>query len=61
MVNTGEIAADVGTVVYGEETVQPGLIGRVGGLSDALGYIHEGTSERKGQGTPENGRPLCHV
>lgn len=52
MVNTGELAADVGTVVYGEEAVQLGLIDRVGGLSDALGYLHERIAERKGQGTP---------
>ena len=49
MVNTGELADDVGTVLYGEEAVKLGLIDRVGGLSDALGYLHEHIAERKGQ------------
>ena len=49
MVNTGELADDVGTVLYGEEAVKLGLIDRVGGLSDALGYLHERIAERKGQ------------
>ena len=36
MMNTGELAADVGTVIYGEEAVECGLIDKVGGLADAL-------------------------
>jgi Protease subunit of ATP-dependent Clp proteases len=36
MLKTGEMAADVGSVLYGEEAVSLGLIDRVGGLSDAL-------------------------
>jgi len=40
MLKTGELAGDVGSVVYGEETVELGLADRVGGLSDALGYLH---------------------
>jgi len=38
---TGELAADVGTVLYGEEAVDVGLIDQVGGLSDALNWLHE--------------------
>lgn len=40
MLKTGELAGDVGSVVYGEEAVSLGLADRVGGLSDALGYLH---------------------
>lgn len=47
MLETGELAADVGTVIYGEEAVESGLIDRLGGLSDALSYLHEQISERK--------------
>lgn len=36
MLQTGELAADVGSVIYGAEAVEIGLIDRVGGLSDAL-------------------------
>ncbi|MBQ3404742.1 MAG: ATP-dependent Clp protease proteolytic subunit [Oscillospiraceae bacterium] len=41
MLNTGELAADVGTVVFGAEAVELGLIDQVGGISDALGYLRE--------------------
>ena len=41
MLNTGELAADVGSVIDGEEAVQLGLIDCLGGLSDALAYLHE--------------------
>ena len=36
MLKTGEMAADVGSVIYGEEAVELGLIDRIGGLSDCL-------------------------
>ena len=36
MLNTGELAADVGTVIDGKQAVELGLIYRLGGLSDAL-------------------------
>lgn len=41
MLKTGELASDVGTVIDGEQAVSLGLIDSVGGLSDALGYLHE--------------------
>ena len=41
MLRTGELAADVGSVIYGEEAVSIGLIDRIGGLSDALDCLHE--------------------
>ena len=38
---TGELATDVGTIVYGKEAVRLGLIDELGGLSDALGCLHQ--------------------
>lgn len=40
MMKTGEMAADVGTVLYGEEAVALGLIDQVGTLSDALNWLY---------------------
>lgn len=40
MMATDEIATDVGTVLYGQETVDCGLIERVGSLGDALDCLH---------------------
>ncbi len=41
MMKTGEMAADVGSVIYGEEAVRLGLIDQVGTLSDALNWLYE--------------------
>ena len=40
MTNTDELANDVGSVIYGEESVERGLIDQIGTLSDALAYLH---------------------
>ena len=40
MLRTGELAADVGSVIYGQEAVELGLIDEIGGLSDALGCLY---------------------
>ena len=40
MMRTGELATDVGTIVYGKEAVSLGLIDELGGLSDALECLH---------------------
>ena len=40
MMRTGELATDVGTIVYGKEAVKLGLIDELGGLSDALQCLH---------------------
>ena len=45
MLKTGEMAADVGSVIYGEEAVNLGLIDRIGGLSDALDCLYEQISQ----------------
>ena len=41
MMATGEIATDVGTILYGREAVASGLIDRLGGLNDALSALHK--------------------
>ena len=41
MLQTGELATDVGSVIYGEEAVELGLIDEIGGLSDALTCLHK--------------------
>ena len=46
MLRTGELAADVGSVIYGEEAVEIGLIDKIGGLSDALACLHGMIQER---------------
>ncbi|MDD7772261.1 MAG: ClpP family protease [Faecousia sp.] len=40
MMATGEIATDVGTVIYGRQAVECGLIDRLGSLGDALETLH---------------------
>lgn len=40
MMTTGEIATDVGTILYGKEAVDVGLIDHLGGLHDALSALH---------------------
>ena len=47
MLQTGELAADVGSIIYGEEAVELGLIDRIGGLSDALGCLYEMIESKK--------------
>lgn len=41
MLKTGELANDVGTVLFGEEAVKISLIHQLGGLSDALKKLYE--------------------
>ena len=41
MMATGEMATDVGTILYGKEAVSSGLIDKLGGLSDALASLHK--------------------
>lgn len=52
MMNTDELATDVGTILYGKEAVASGLIDELGGLSDALNCLHqmiEAEKERKSE------------
>lgn len=52
MLQTGELAADVGSVIYGEEAVQLGLIDEIGGLSAALDCLHRMIRDRKESDAP---------
>ena len=47
MMATGEIATDVGSVVYGREAVQVGLVDQLGSVGDALDYLHQEIERRK--------------
>ncbi len=50
MMATGQIATDVGTIVYGREAVESGLIDRLGSLHDALDTLHEMIKRNKEKG-----------
>ncbi len=41
MLNTQEMAADMGSIVYGQEAVELGLIDHLGGLSDAMACLRK--------------------
>ena len=47
MMATGEMATDMGTILYGKEAVSSGLIDELGGLHDALNCLHRMIEERK--------------
>lgn len=49
MLKKEDMAADVGSVVYGEEAVSLGIIDAVGGLSDGLQYLYRRIDERHGK------------
>lgn len=57
MLQTGELAADVGSVIYGEEAVELGLIDEIGGLSAALECLHHMIDQRKQAAAQEHGVP----
>lgn len=47
MMATGEMATDVGTILYGKEAVSSGLIDKLGGLNDALNCLHKMIEKQK--------------
>ena len=49
MMATGEMATDVGTILYGKEAVASGLIDKLGGLNDALSALHRMIDHPKGK------------
>lgn len=53
MMATGEMATDVGTILYGKEAVASGLIDTLGGLNDALAALHEMIDEQKNADLPK--------
>ena len=48
MLASGDMANDVGTVLYGEQAVAEGIIDRVGTLSDALAALYGQIARRRG-------------
>ena len=44
---TGEMATDVGTILYGKDAVACGLIDSLGDLNDALTELHGMIAHRK--------------
>lgn len=49
MMATGEMATDVGTILYGKEAVASGLIDKMGGISDALAALHKMIRKQKSE------------
>lgn len=49
MMATGELASDVGTVIYGREAVSCGLIDKLGSLGDALDTLHRLIERSRGR------------
>ncbi len=56
MMATGEMATDVGTILYGKEAVASGLIDKLGGLNDALAALHK-MIEKNGKGKQDRKTP----
>ena len=52
MMATGEMATDVGTILYGKEAVASGLIDELGSLSDALSCLHGMIEENREKREP---------
>ena len=52
MMATGEMATDVGTILYGREAVASGLIDQLGGLSDALNALHKMIGKQRSDKEP---------
>ena len=50
MLRKDDMAADVGSVLYGEEAVRVGLIDEVGGLSDGLQCLYRQIEQYRGTG-----------
>lgn len=53
MMATGEMATDVGTILYGKEAVASGLIDRLGTLNDALSALHKMIDKQKNRNKAE--------
>lgn len=47
MMATGEMATDVGTILYGKDAVSSGLIDSLGDLNDALTELHDMIDKKK--------------
>ena len=49
MMRKEDMAADVGSVLYGQEAVREGIIDAVGGLSDGLACLYRQIDEKRGK------------
>ena len=56
MMATGEMATDVGTILYGREAVESGLIDKLGGLKDALAALHKMIEKQENQKQQSSGK-----
>lgn len=56
MLKTGELANDVGTVLFGEEAVRYGLIDETGGLSEALKKLYDLIELKKSKSASEGNK-----
>ena len=54
MMATGEMATDVGTILYGKEAVASGLIDKLCGLNDALSALHRMIEKQKTSNQKKN-------
>ena len=54
MMETGELAMDVGTSIDGETAVQEGLIDHLGGLADAIRCLYDLIEEEEGEGKSDD-------
>lgn len=57
MMATGEMATDVGTILYGKEAVASGLIDSLGGVSDALSELRRMIDEYKKEKSANHKNP----
>lgn len=53
MLNTTQLAKDVGSILVGSETVDAGIIDEVGGIKEALGKLYEITGRNKKITSPD--------
>lgn len=53
MMATGEMATDVGTILYGKEAVASGLIDKLGTLNDALTALHKMIDKQRARNKAE--------
>lgn len=51
MLNTNQLAKDVGSILVGQETVEKGLIDEVGGIKEALNRLYDMIEENKNRNT----------
>ena len=47
MLNTNQLAKDVGSILVGQETVEKGIINEVGGIKEALNKLYDMIEENK--------------